>query len=122
LIEGLTSVGHSHSAALIDEARMMRNIAHQQRMGLACRVHTSRLRSASRSLDSGGHRGQRDHRITLKEAEQFFAAGFTTCMRCASRQRSRQALALVIRAAPDLCGLDAGGIQSSPRAGGAPST
>jgi D-serine deaminase-like pyridoxal phosphate-dependent protein len=80
-------------AALIDEARLMRNIARmQQRMdalGVRLRPHvktTKCIEVARRQRDAGAVGITVS---TLKEAEQFFAAASATCCtRCASRRRS----------------------------------
>src|SRR3954466_10783004 len=80
-------------AALIDETRMMRNIARmQQRMdalGVRLRPHvkTTKCIEIARRQREAGASGITVS--TLKEAEQFFAAGFTdVCTRWAFRRRS----------------------------------
>ncbi len=90
----------STPAALIDEARMMRNIARmQQRMtalGVRLRPHvkTSKCIEVAKRQTAAGARGITVS--TLKEAEQFFAAGFADVLYavCISPDKLDRALAL----------------------------
>ena len=87
-------------AALIDEARMMRNIARmQQRMsgfGVRLRPHvkTSKCIEVARRQEAAGASGITVS--TLKEAEQFYAAGFTDVLYavCMAPPKLDRALAL----------------------------
>jgi len=90
-------------AALIDEARMAANIARlQQRMtdlGVRLRPHvkTSKCIEVARRQQAAGARGITVS--TLKEAEQFFAAGFADILYavCISPDKLDRALALCRR-------------------------
>src|SRR5258708_3343159 len=87
-------------AALIDETRMMRNIARmQQRMsgfGVRLRPHvkTSKCVEVARRQQAAGANGITVS--TLKEAEQFFAAGFIDVLYavCMAPAKLDRALAL----------------------------
>ncbi len=90
-------------AALIDEARMSRNIARLQtrmnELGVRLRPHvkTSKCVEVARRQQSAGARGITVS--TLKEAEQFFAAGFADILYavCISPDKLDRALALCRR-------------------------
>lgn len=88
-------------AALVDEARMQRNIARmQQRMdalGVRFRPHvkTTKCIEVAKAQQAAGARGITVS--TLKEAEQFFAAGFTDILYAVGMAPHRLAHALELR-------------------------
>jgi D-serine deaminase-like pyridoxal phosphate-dependent protein len=99
-VASMTLLGLSTPAAVIDEARMMRNIALMQRrmtaLGVRLRPHvkTSKCVEVARRQQAAGAGGITVS--TLKEAEQFFAAGFADIFYAVSipAQKLDRALAL----------------------------
>jgi D-serine deaminase-like pyridoxal phosphate-dependent protein len=90
-------------AALIDRPRMMRNIermqAHMDTLGVAFRPHvkTSKCVEVARAQRDAGARGITVS--TLKEAEQFFAAGFGDILYAVGMVASKLPRALALKQA-----------------------
>ncbi|AMM15995.1 alanine racemase [Burkholderia sp. PAMC 28687] len=88
-------------AALIDRRRMMRNIermqAHMDTLGVAFRPHvkTSKCVDVVRAQRDAGARGITVS--TLKEAEQFFAAGFSDILYAVGMVASKLPRALALK-------------------------
>jgi D-serine deaminase-like pyridoxal phosphate-dependent protein len=88
-------------AAVIDEAQMLRNIERMQagidRLGVAFRPHvkTSKCEDVLKAQLAAGARGITVS--TLKEAEQFFAAGVTDILYAVGMSPGRLAQALALR-------------------------
>lgn len=104
-------------AALVDEARMQRNIARmQQRMdalGVRFRPHvkTTKCIEVAKAQQAAGARGITVS--TLKEAEQFFAAGFTDILYAVGMAPHRLAHALELRRRGCALGIITDGIESA---------
>ena len=88
-------------AAVVDEARMNRNIArmqeHMNRLGVRFRPHVKTAKSlpvARRQLDAGASGITVS---TLKEAEQFFAAGVTDILYAVGIAPNKYGAALALR-------------------------
>src|ERR1700704_225924 len=100
---GLNPSDIATPAALIDEMRLMRNIARmQQRMdalGVRLRPHvkTTKCIEVARRQRDAGARGITVS--TLKEAEQFFAAGFSDILYAVGIIASKLPRALALRRA-----------------------
>ncbi len=104
-------------AALVDEARMQRNIARmQQRMdalGVRFRPHvkTTKCIEVAKAQQAAGARGITVS--TLKEAQQFFAAGFTDILYAVGMAPHRLAHALELRRRGCALGIITDGIESA---------
>src|SRR5438477_12959734 len=87
-------------AALIDEARMMRNISRMQdrmnALGVRLRPHVKTSKCIEVARRQSGQGGQGITISTLKEAECFFAAGFSDILyaACIPPNKIERALAL----------------------------
>ncbi len=104
-------------AALVDEARMQRNIArmqqHMDALGVRFRPHvkTTKCIEVAKAQQAAGARGITVS--TLKEAEQFFAAGFTDILYAVGMAPHRLAHALELRRRGCALGIITDGIESA---------